>query len=397
MSAEDFYSELPSCQDFKSDNIRNEFIPVPEDWVVLTADIVRSRDAINAGRYKHVNMVGAAVIAAVLNKVDRNRVPFVFGGDGAVVVVAEADRKLAEEAIAGVVALARDVVELELRAASIPVADIRKKGGDIKVRKYCLSPGNHLAMIIGDGLLIADRILKDPEAVKPYALAPSSDDPVLSGLSCRWEPLDAQNGHIVSVILKPATDESLPEIIEELASKLGFNPLTDDEKLRLAEGPRLKFRFPPRTLSLEASFGSPGRWLKGYLMGIVESLFFMYGYYTGRRAGPFEPKKYIKELSLNTDHRKLGDSLQLVLDLTPDQLSALKTYLESQAEAGQLIYGLHVSDSALMTCFVQDVSNNQHIHFVDGANGGLSLAAIDFKKRLAERASTLQTSGPPTG
>ncbi|MBO9417924.1 DUF3095 family protein [Labrenzia sp. R4_2] len=390
MSAEDFYSELPSCQDFKSDNIRNDFIPVPQDWFVLTADIVRSRDAINAGRYKHVNMVGAAVIAAVLNKVDRDRVPFVFGGDGAVVVVPEADRKLAEAAIAGVVALARDVVDLELRAASIPVADIRKRGGDIKVRKYCLSPGNHLAMIIGDGLLIADRILKDPEAVKAYALAASSDDPVLSGLSCRWEPLDAQNGHIVSVILKPATDESLPEIIEGLAGGLGFNPLTDDEKLRLAEEPRLKFRFPPRTLSLEASFGSPGRWLKGYLMGIVESLFFMYGYYTGRRAGPFEPKKYIKELSLNTDHRKLGDSLQLVLDLTPDQLSALKTYLESQSEAGQLIYGLHVSDSALMTCFVQDVSNNQHIHFVDGANGGLSLAAIDFKKRLSDRVAASQ-------
>jgi hypothetical protein len=390
MSAEDFYSELPSCQDFKSDNIRNDFIPVPQDWVVLTADIVRSRDAINAGRYKHVNMVGAAVIAAVLNKVDRDRVPFVFGGDGAVVVVPEADRKLAEAAIAGVVALARDVVDLELRAASIPVADIRKRGGDIKVRKYCLSPGNHLAMIIGDGLLIADRILKDPEAVKAYALAASSDDPVLSGLSCRWEPLDAQNGHIVSVILKPATDESLPQIIEGLAGGLGFNPLTDDEKLRLAEGPRLKFRFPPRTLSLEASFGSPGRWLKGYLMGIVESLFFMYGYYTGRRAGPFEPKKYIKELSLNTDHRKLGDSLQLVLDLTPDQLSAVKTYLESQSKADKLVYGLHVSDSALMTCFVQDVSNNQHIHFVDGANGGLSLAAIDFKKRLANRVAASQ-------
>ncbi|WP_306149559.1 MULTISPECIES: DUF3095 family protein [unclassified Roseibium] len=390
MSAEDFYSELPSCQDFKSDNIRNDFIPVPEDWVVLTADIVRSRDAINAGRYKHVNMVGAAVIAAVLNKIDRERVPFVFGGDGAVVVVPEADRKLAEEAIAGVVALARDVVDLELRAASIPVADIRKRGGDIKVRKYCLSPGNHLAMIIGDGLLIADRILKDPEAVKAYALAASSDDPVLSGLSCRWEPLDAQNGYIVSVILKPATDESLPQIIEGLAGGLGFNPLTDDEKLRLAEGPRLKFRFPPRTLSLEASFGSPGRWLKGYLMGIVESLFFMYGYYTGRRVGPFEPKKYIKELSLNTDHRKLGDSLQLVLDLTPDQLSAVKTYLESQSKADQLVYGLHVSDSALMTCFVQDVSNNQHIHFVDGANGGLSLAAIDFKKRLADRVAISQ-------
>ncbi|WP_420411842.1 DUF3095 family protein [Roseibium sp.] len=383
MSAEDFYSGLPSCQNFNTDNLDGDFRPVPEDWVVIAADIVRSRDAIEEGRYKQVNMVGAAVIAAVLNVLDRDHIPFVFGGDGAVLVVPECQVAAAAEAVAGVVALSRDVVGLELRAAAIPVTDIRQHGGDIRVRKYRLSPGNHLAMIIGDGLLIADRILKDPVAVKPYTLDKTSSEPVLDGLSCRWEPLPAQNGHIVSVIIKPVHDEALPGILEQVTAQLGFNPLTDDEAVRLAEGKRLRLRFPPSGLKLEARFGAGRRWLKGYLIGLIESVLFLYSYYTGWRVGPLEPAKYMKELSLNTDHRKLGDSLQLVLDLSPQQLSGLKAQLQELSDKGQAAYGLHVSDTALMTCFLQDMASNQHIHFVDGADGGLAMAATDFKARIS--------------
>jgi hypothetical protein len=73
--------------------------------------------------------------------------------------------------------------------------------------------------------------------------------------------------------------------------------------------------------------------------------------------------------------------LQLVLDLSPDQLAALKAELRALAQKGQVKYGIHVSDTALMTCFVQGVADNQHIHFIDGADGGLAMAAADFKAR----------------
>ncbi len=383
MSAEAFYSELPSHQDFDTGNLHDDFVPVPEDWVVVAADIVRSRDAINDGRYKQVNMVGAAVIAAVLNELGQDQVPFVFGGDGAVLVVPASQAEAAAVAVSGVVSLAREVMQLELRGAAIPVADIRRQGGDVRIRKYQLSPGNHLAMIVGDGLLIADRILKDPDAVRPFALKETVRAPVLDGLSCRWDPLPAQNGRIVSLILKPTGNVLLSDVLEEVSGAIGINPYRDDEKIRLAEKPRLRFRFPPRGLGLEVRFTSHGHRLKGYLMGIFESLVFLYGYTTGRRFGPFEPKKYIKELGLNTDHRKLGDSLQLVLDLSVAQLSALEVLLEKLADEGRAVYGLHVSDAAIMTCFLQDLEHNKHIHFIDGSGGGLSMAATDFKARIA--------------
>ena len=397
MSAEDFYSELPSFSDFSSVGALDDYRPVPNDWFVLVADIVRSGDAVAEGRYKDVNMIGAAVIAAVLNSVGRERVPFVFGGDGATLVVPARDLEVACDALAGVVDLARQVMELELRAAAIPIADLRELGGDIKVRKYQLSPGNHLAMILGDGLAIADRILKDPEAIQPYAIRKDEAElPPLEGLSCRWEPLPAQNGQIVSLIIKPTGNRTLPEFMEGVAKKLGFNPLTDDNRTQLAEGERLCFRFPPRGLRLEVQLTSARNQLRGWAKSLVECVAFVYGYATGWRVGPFDPKKYFKELGLNTDHRKIGDSLQLVLDLTKEQLNAVESYLTTAFTDGEVIFGMHVSNEALMTCFVEDIGKSQHIHFVDGSNGGLSLAAAEFKKRRSVLEGRVNSSGQPS-
>lgn len=382
MSADDFYSELPSFSDFSTVGALDAYRPVPDGWYVLAADIVRSTDAVAAGRYKEVNMVGAAVIAAVLNRIGRDRVPFVFGGDGAMLVVAEHDVDAASDALAGVVDLARQVMELELRAAAIPVAHLRQLGGDVRLRKYQLSPGNHLAMILGDGLAIADRILKDKDEVTPFAIpAGETALPPLDGLSCRWEPLPARKGHIVSLILKPAGRKTLPEVMGDVAARLGYNPLADDTRTRLADKSRLRFRFPPSGLRYEVLLGSARNSLRGWSQALAECVAFVISYSTGWRIGPFDPKRYLKELSLNTDHRKVGDSLQLVLDLTPEQLSALDGHLETAYAAGDLVYGLHVSGAALMTCFVEDIGNSRHIHFVDGADGGLSMAAEEFKKR----------------
>ncbi|MEE4010772.1 DUF3095 domain-containing protein [Roseibium sp. FZY0029] len=385
MSANEFYSELPSFSDFSTVGDLADYRPVPDDWYVLAADIVRSSDAVAQGRYKEVNMVGAAAIAAVLNRIGSDRVPFVFGGDGAMLLVPKQDVEAACDALAGVVGLARQVMELELRAAAIPVSHLRAMGGDVRVRKYLLSPGNHLAMILGDGLAIADRILKDQEKSHPFAISiPNAALPPLDGLSCRWEPLPSQNGHIVSLIVKPTGRIPMQDILQGLAEKLGYDPSTDDSRTRLADKSRLRFRFPPTGTRHEVRLGSPGRHFRGWAKAMMESVVFMISHHTGWRIGPFDPKRYFPELGLNTDHRKVGDSLQLVLDLTPEQLGRVEDYLKAGYAAGDLAYGLHVSTSALMTCFVEDISNSRHIHFVDGADGGFSFAAAEFKKRQAE-------------
>ena len=57
-----FYDELGLVSDFAQLAEPDRFVPVPDDWVVGVADIVNSTGEIERGRYKAVNMVGAAVV-----------------------------------------------------------------------------------------------------------------------------------------------------------------------------------------------------------------------------------------------------------------------------------------------------------------------------------------------
>ena len=54
--------------------------------------------------------------------------------------------------------------------------------------------------------------------------------------------------------------------------------------------------------------------------------------------------------------------------------------------AGRLAYGLHRSSAALITCLVRSYAG-QHLHFVDGADGGYALAARELAAQLEELAA----------
>ena len=136
-----------------------------------------------------------------------------------------------------------------------------------------------------------------------------------------------------------------------------------------------------------------GVW-RAYLAGALASLAFLLGVGSGRRIGPFEPGRYLRDVALNTDFRKFDDTLRLVLDLDAGESEALFAYLAKGEEEGRLVYGMHVSHSALMTCLVFSLEQNRHIHFIDGSGGGFSRAAADFKTRLA--AMPAASSGIPS-
>ncbi|GGB51639.1 adenylate cyclase [Roseibium aquae] len=379
----DFYKNLPVFNDFAGVTDLSAYDPVPDDWVVLAADIVRSRDAIAQGRYREVNLVGAAVIAAVLNRLGRDRIPFVFGGDGALLLIPGQDIDAGRQALSGVAALARSAAGLALRIAAIPMEEIRRRGADIRLRKLELSPGNHLAMAVGGGFELADALLKNPEPDPRFAIEADPEvEPLLDGLSCRWEPIPAREDVVVTLIAKPSSPGELGALVQRICEAVGGDPLSSGASGRFLSEDRLKFRFPPTFLARETAIlgGAHGRWKHG-LRSALECLAFVWGSLTGRRVGPFEPRRYLGELVRNTDHRRLDDALRLVLDLTTDQADQLRARLEEARLAGKAEYGMHVSDEAMITCFVSDIGDGQHIHFIDGTDGGFARAAEDFDAR----------------
>jgi hypothetical protein len=81
MTTRYFYRDLHVLASFEEAANGSLHAKIPDDWFVIVADIAGSTEAIENGRYKDVNTVGAATIMAVIN-VDRTvEIPFTFGGE----------------------------------------------------------------------------------------------------------------------------------------------------------------------------------------------------------------------------------------------------------------------------------------------------------------------------
>ena len=388
--SEDFYRNLTPATSFAQATELQYYERVPDDWTVLIGDIRGSTAAISQGQYKSVNMVGAAVITTVLNACPDFDIPFVFGGDGGTLVVPPAARTPARQALARLQVHAKTVFGLDLRAGAATVAALRAGGHDLRVMKLRLSENNHLAMFAGSGLSYADDWLKRAGPGDTILIEPSKekDLPDLEGLSCRWQPLKSQNGMILTIISASADPSPQAErahfynVTQELVGILGAplelsSPVSDQT---------LRFRWPPAGLDLEtrATAGSKSR-LRRKLQILAQS--FIQGtleFFNGR-AGYYDARKYREEMRHNTDFEKYDGMLRLVLDVTVEQAAQIDAYLHSEYRASRLYYGVHSAKEALMTCVIFSLQESRHIHFIDGANGGFALAAMDLKAQLANR------------
>ena len=92
---------------------------------------------------------------------------------------------------------------------------------------------------------------------------------------------------------------------------------------------------------------------------------------------------YKETLVRNTDVRKFNDVFRQILAGNAAQREALDAWLAERYAKRELVYGLHVTNRAHMTCLVFNYSG-KHLHFIDGADGGLFLAAKQFKERVAK-------------
>ena len=75
------------------------------------------------------------------------------------------------------------------------------------------------------------------------------------------------------------------------------------------------------------------------------------------------------------------------MDGTESQASQLQQFLEAENKLGNLAFGMHKSREALVTCIVRSFNGN-HMHFVDGSDGGYALAARGLKKQLTQQYPT---------
>lgn len=372
-----FTRSLPVGAEFNTVLDDALYTPAPQDWLIAVSDVVGSRKAIAAGRYKAVNMAGVALISALMNALDTHDLPYIFGGDGAAVIISPADRAVVADTMANTAAWVRDELGLELRVALVPVAVVTAEGHDVLVQATRVSDAIRNYAFQGGGLSRAEALMKEGRyAVAP---APAGSKPDLTGLSCRWSPIKPANGKIVSIIIEPGdgTDGKFPEIAQKLLDLVGMQRPGGGSPMP-PSGPT--GTWPPEGLDMEAraSRGQRSLWAQKaalYIWTLISWIIIS----GGLNVGSFNAKRYREFTSLNTDYRKFQDGLRVTASLGDSELTRLNQFLESERVAKNLRYGLCVQDSAILTCYVPSVTSESHFHFLDGAGGGYAQAAENMK------------------
>lgn len=392
MTSDTFYADLVPLEQFLDLANPRNYVEAPADWYALITDVVASGQAIARGQYKEVNVLGASSIMAVLNAVAPLEVPFVFGGDGALLLVPPNAVQAARTALLGIRALAHDSFDLDLRVGIVPLTVLGPRRA-VRVAKFRLNPTYCQASFIGGGLTYATELVKtDPT----YCLDGSDDcsSTNLTGLECRWQDIPSPRGHTLSLIVAAlpsggyVNEYLYSEVLDTIHGIYGkwenYHPVAP---------PALNLSLNPKRLRAEAKARAKSpQWrdratytAKAYLESLLGLSLMRFDV----KAGGVDWGRYKADVRAASDYQKIDDMLRMVIAGSPAQTEQMVAYLDDRLAQGHLVYGVHVSDRALMTCLILD-RRDRHFHLIDGADGGYALAAEQLKARLQGKAQNWQ-------
>jgi hypothetical protein len=353
------------------------FKAVPSDWHVIITDIKGSTKAVANGLHETVNLVATGSIVAVLNLAYKANitVPFFFGGDGATFIVPDAIFQPAMQALLTYSENTLDNVGLALRTGAVSVADIYREGQHLLISKNKISTTLTIPVLLGTGLAYAETIIKEEN----YLFSCERDEdcvPDLNGMQCRWDKINPpeKNNEIVTLLIIAAEGVEQPEAFRKVFLVL-------DEIYGV---PRHRQPISVSKLKLNTSFSRLGSEMKAKIGHISVFKFIntwvtnLYGFIYFRTG---KGLRYLKKLVEMSDTLVIDGRINTVISGTEHQRLQLSKELNLLEKNGFILYGMYVSASAVMSCYVRDLEDG-HIHFVDGSEGGYTKAAGMLKTKL---------------
>ncbi|SMC44457.1 DUF3095 domain-containing protein [Pedobacter africanus] len=379
MSDEQFYDSLPVHRMPVGDLLTRKdlFRQVPSNWYVIITDIKSSTQVVLSGGHQNINLIAAGSIVAVLNIAFGMgiSIPFFFGGDGATFIVPPSVMDKAIQALSSYRANISINFGLELRTGTVPVKQIYAEGHELDITRFSSGTSFSIPVVLGNGLNYAERLVKG--ATSLFAEEPLPEvEPDLSGMQCRWDKIAApENRDEVITLLVVAREGILQSVpFKKVMDKIDelYGPLQQRQPISVSRL-KLKSSFKQIELEMRVQLGKI-KWLsllQTWLLNLYGRVYFL------TRDG----KMYLKSLVERSDTLVIDGKINTVISGKAVQRMALQLFLDELEAAGELAYGLHLSGASVMSCYVRDLKDD-HVHFVDGANGGYTQAARMLKMKL---------------
>jgi hypothetical protein len=383
ISTKTFYSSIKTNYASMHKVVKNEklFHDVPRDWHVVVADVQDSTHAVENGFHNEVNLAATGSVVTVINEISSElknaEIPYFFGGDGATFIIHESYLKPVIESLEIYCIHVEKNLALLLRIGSIPVATIIEKGLSLKIAKTKLNKYLIVPVVLGKGLKYAENQIKNNFDKTDFKIHRKSKVN-LNGMECRWDEIAPKDQkHKVICLLVNSNEETAQsqiygDILEIIT--LVFGSLSERTPISINRL-KLKATFSKIKKEMVARIGENrlGYLLKNWFITYMGGFYFKYFK---------EGKQYLSKVSLLSDTIMIDGTLNMVMEGSTEQIERLVNYLDLLEREGKINYGIHTTYASVMSCYVQDRKDN-HIHFVDGTEGGYTSAAVIYKSKLA--------------
>lgn len=367
------YTSLQSYSNFNDTFKKENYKKIPDDWFVIITDIESSTQWVRKGMYKEINTIGAACISSVKNM--NKNIPFVFGGDGASFVLPKENKEEILKQLIKVKNSALNNYNFNLRIGCVPVKELSKKKQNIYIAKFKLSNKEYLAKFMGGGVSYADSLIKEN---KKYQITSSIKETYnFKNLSCRWNPIRSQKGYILTLIVKANDIDHYKKISNKINKVVDLS----DQKFNPIKINHMNYKGLRKMIKDEKGYESD-KYSISNLLRILEIFFCFLFFNKLINFLPNSLKKYSQSMARYSDYRKFDDLLRMVIDCSQEEVNKIKSILKTTEDIN---YGYHLSDTALMTCLVESINDGGHIHFIDGNNGGYTIAASYLKEQIKNK------------
>lgn len=393
VNTENFYKYLPFLSSFTEIIEPSNYYTVPDDWNLIVTDVVNSTEAIRNGNYKDVNIAGGVTAMAVSNLMGDMDYPFLFGGDGMTLLLPNSVLPGVKDILFSIRELVKNNFGLKLRAGIVNVGDLKRSGKELKLCKLKISEFYNQAILTGSALDSAEDLVKNDDSSNPYII-PLTHKPKIkpdfTGFTCRWQDIPSHRGETVSFIIKlnPMQNSTDPSLLKLVLDQIGIllgndtqiHPLTEEGIKVDMSGKYFNKEATVHTRSKKGFFHFL-RFLKIKMEGFAVNLAVKTQWKFGPKVNGMELRELRKSQIIASDFRKYDGTLKMVVACDTKSREAFIDFLKGLYKEGKLYFGYHVSDRALMTCALHEGSVRE-VHFVDSADGGYALAAIQLKEQI---------------
>ncbi|MBK7291653.1 MAG: DUF3095 domain-containing protein [Chitinophagaceae bacterium] len=375
-----FYSRLPVNQIPLSDLLTEEhlFFTVPPNWHVLITDVKKSTEAVSNGLHETVNLVATGSIVAVLNIALKENltVPYFFGGDGATFIIPPAILNKVMVALCIHQKNTAENYNILLRVGHVSVESIYANGHQLNISKLKSADQFSIPILLGGGLSFAEKIIKGEDYDIPI---PSLKNEVLdlSGMQCRWDKVKPPQNldEVVSLVVIGCEGIKQAEVFKKVIDKI--DEIYGQPQTRTPiSTTRLKLKATIKKISDEMKVKMGGSRplliLKTWITTLLGTLYFK------TKSG----KDYLVQLVDFSDTLVIDGKINTVISGTTKQRELLEIALNELEQNNEIHYGLFVSKESVMSCYVRSMDKN-HVHFIDGSDGGYTKAATILKSKLA--------------